>query len=396
MRDKCRWFFRYFLPKLPLFFIFLPFVILMRCLRPILWIRFFPISDRIGHAAGDIDIYLLEKNKGIQHSNGIEIFFPKHPSKCNQQLLKLWGRIIPVSRLAHWVSWVNNEIPGGKAHYNEGRPHQGRDIHGLSYKNPPQVSFTLSEQEQGEVLLREMGIPKDASFICVDVRDSLYLKHHIPGGDCSYHDYRDYSVENFVPAAKELIQRDYYVIRMGRLVEKDFPIRDPKIIDYANSPFRSDFADMYLISKCHFFVGSGGIESVARLFRKPIVYVDMIPVGRLHTWSENFLAIFKFLRDKKANRILKFRDMLVKDIGYASYTKEYEDRNFEVIENSPEDIRDVVLEMEERLKGKWVCTEKQEELQGRYWKEYPLAVGLHGANKSRIGSLFLEKYEDLF
>ncbi|MDE2027166.1 MAG: hypothetical protein KGJ11_01325, partial [Candidatus Omnitrophica bacterium] len=74
---------------------------------------------------------------------------------------------------------------------------------------------------------------------------------------------------------------------------------------------------------------------------------------------------------------------------------EFGDRALELRENSPEDIRGAVMEMEGRLRGRGEMKEYQEGLQDQFWQNYPLVAGLHGTNKSRIGTLFLEKYKDL-
>ncbi len=395
MKKDGKWFLKFFLPKLPLFILFLPVVILIRCLRPLIWIRFFPISDRIGHAAGDVDMYVVEKKMGLYHSKAIDIFCASHLTKVNQQIVKLWSRVLPVSTLAHWVSWVNMEIPGWEAHYCFGRFDQSRDIYLLTYKTPPQVSFTPSENERGEALLRSMGVPKGASIVCFHGRDSLYLADLVPGKDWSCHDFRDFSIGNYALAAQELVSRGYYVIRMGKIVKEKFPLVHPQVIDYANSPFRSDFADIYIIAQCHFFVGQSGIESVARLFRKPVVYTNYIPVGYVHTWSDKFLTIIKLFRHRKESRFLNFKEIFIEELRNAVATKEYQDRDIEVLENSPEEIRDVVLEMEERLKEQWQSTEAQEGLQRQFWKLYPLDPRLHIVNKARMGTKFLEKYQDL-
>jgi len=395
MKKDWKWFLTIFLPKLPIFILFLPVVILMRCLRPILWIQLFPIDYRIGHTAAEPDTYLLEKKFEAQPSRAKIIFFPLRPTKINQQLVKMWSRVLPVSTCGYWVDWVNMEIPGGKAHQYQLRPQLTRDINHLTYRNPPPVAFTPREEEQGEALLRSMGIPKGAPFVCIHGRDSAFLDHHVPGADWAYHNYRDFSIGNFALAAQELVRRGYYVIRIGRLVKEKFPITDTKVIDYANSHFRSDFADIYLIAKCQFFVGQSGIESVARLFRKPIVYTNFIPIGYLHTWSSSFLSIVKLLKNKKENRLLSFKEMLHPDIRHAYDTKEFESRGLEVIENSPEEVCDAVVEMEERLKLQWKTTDEQEELQRQFWKGFPFDTGIHGENKSRVGSLFLEKYRFL-
>jgi hypothetical protein len=50
--------------------------------------------------------------------------------------------------------------------------------------------------------------------------------------------------------------------------------------------------------------------------------------------------------------------------------------------------------MEERLKGTWVITEEDEDLQRRFWSLFKPGE-LHGKIYSRIGAAFIRKYKAL-
>ena len=64
------------------------------------------------------------------------------------------------------------------------------------------------------------------------------------------------------------------------------------------------------------------------------------------------------------------------------------------LENSPEDITDAVLEMDDRLNGTWEETKEDQALQQAFWEivesdKYKRPPG------TRIGAKFLRKYQDL-
>jgi hypothetical protein len=64
----------------------------------------------------------------------------------------------------------------------------------------------------------------------------------------------------------------------------------------------------------------------------------------------------------------------------------------EGIENTPEEISAVTIEMDERLNGTWETTEEDEELQQKFWT-------LFGPNKLkssdlRIGAEFLRQHRE--
>ncbi len=394
-QNLLKWLFGIVLPKLPFFLSALPFVFLMRILRPFIWIRLCPIWERIGHATGNIDVYLLEHKHGKrQDIRAINLYYPNTPEKCNQQLVKMWARVIPVSRFWRRVSWANQEIPGWEPFFFDGE-RQDRDIYGLTNDAPPPVSFTLEEEAHGQKILRAMGIPKDKPFICLHARDSAFLDKLLPTVNWTYHNYRDVNIANYVSAAQQLVARGYYVIRMGAVVKEKFPFSSSGIIDYANMSWRDDFMDIYLSSKCHFFIGSGsGLDCVASLFRKQLLYVNFIPMGLVPAWSFKVLIIFKKIWIKEEKRFMKFREMLELGKARAPDTRFYEDRGLEVVENTPEEIRDAVIEKEERIKGCWQARDEDERLQSRFWALYE-PNEFNQVFNARIGSGFLRQYRDL-
>ena len=58
---------------------------------------------------------------------------------------------------------------------------------------------------------------------------------------------------------------------MGKAVNKKIENANPKIIDYANSKFRSDFLDIFLGYRCSFCIRTAGFGGVPEIFRKPLV-----------------------------------------------------------------------------------------------------------------------------
>ncbi len=385
------WVFATVLPKVFIFLVTLPLIILIRVMRPFIWIRFIPVSERIGHGIGNIEVYLLERRAGLRPSKAVDIFYPDRPWKCNRQVIKMWQRILPLYDFVYWIVWANWGNPLLAAHcYNP--PNNDRDIHGLSNDTPPMASFTKKEDDRGTKLLRDMGIPPGSSIVCFHARDNAYLNELKPQNNWSYHDHRDANIDNYTLAIKELVARGDYVIRMGSVVNKAFAWKHPQVIDYAMSPWRCDFADMYLISRCHFYIGNNsGLEWGGMFFRKQLVFVNRIPMKNVCAWSPDFLNIFKKLWLIREKRFLTFREMLD---CFPEGEGDYQKAGIEVIENTPEEILDVVVEKEERMKGCWQTNDEYEELQHRFWELFT-PDELHQVFKARVGSKFLLQNKDL-
>ena len=388
--------------KLPLYVLAIPTVLIIRFIRPWLLVRLWGlISTRIGHFALNTELYLCEYKAGINKPSQrhIDIFFMGGKPICNQQLAIMWHRLLRIwpTLILGPITNINQLIPGGKLHEIDSNIQGDRDVHNLLDRFPPHIKFTTEEESRGEVGLRAMGITEGAMFVCLNVRDSAYLDSHFAYNDWNYHNFRDCDVQNSVLAAEELAERGYFVIRMGAKVLAAMNSPHPKVIDYATNGMRSDFMDIYLGAKCAFCISSGGgFDSIPIIFRRPVVYVNMSPIGVLSTFSDKFLAILKHHVDAGSNRELSLSEIVTNDIGYIQTTSDFESKGVVPTENTPEEIRDVVIEMAERLNGTWQAHQEDEVLQQRFWGIFPSDAidvykgnPLHGEIRARFGAAFL-------
>lgn len=380
-----------FLLSLP---VALPAVLLVRSLRPLVRIRFGAlISLRIGHFAANTELYLCERDAGIHPPNAIDIFYHMKPI-CNRQLQKMWERTgkLRIVQLASVLDRINRLLPGSLPHVAP-LP-DDRDRLGLLTRFSPHLAFTDEEERRGRIALQALGVPEGTPFVCFHARDSAYLDT-VLDGDFHYHDYRDSCIHNHIPAVEELARRGYFAIRTGAIVREKLATRNPRIIDYATNGRRTEFLDVFLGSKCRFFVSVGaGIDAIPTIFLKPIVFVNYVPVEYVRSWSPNFITIFKkhWLRDE--HRFLTFREILHSGIGRFLFTEQFEQHGIELLENTPEEITAVTVEMEERLKGTWQATEEDEELQHRFWTLFKPSE-LNGVFRARIGAEFLRQNREL-
>ena len=90
---------------------------------------------------------------------------------------------------------------------------------------------------------------------------------------------------------------------------------------------------------------------------------------------------------------MSFSEIINLEFGSIDTNEIFAKLNLELIENTPKEIRDVTIEMDERLNGTWVTTEEDEELQKRFWS-------LFGPDKLkslnlRIGTEYLRQNKEL-
>ena len=108
--------FRLILRVFPLLVIAIPAVVVIRLIRPWLLVRWGSlITWRLGHFAADTELYLCERDAGIDRppKRYVDLFFIAKPI-CNQQLAEMWRRVLRI-----WPIWLrtpmnlaNRLIPG--------------------------------------------------------------------------------------------------------------------------------------------------------------------------------------------------------------------------------------------------------------------------------------------
>lgn len=375
----------------------IPLVLLVRSLRPLVVIRFgCLINNRIGHLAGNTEFYLCKHELSNDGRKTID-FFCYAPDTANKQLMKMWSQTLKISPLIYPLWNLNRLLPGGKRHdIDLSFGNQFEYFRDLLAQTKAHVAFTSEEENFGYSALGEMGISKDTPFICFHARDSVYLNSQFPGRDWKYHDYRDANIENFLPAAEEMTKRGYFAIRMGAVVNQPLSISNPKVIDYSIK-HRTDFLDIFLTAKCKFFIGTNaGIADVADIFRKPIVRTNVTQFfAEIALCGKKDLFIPKKLWLKEKGRFMTFREMVSSPVWESYYSEQFEQAGLEVIENTPEEILDIVIEMDERLEGKWENTSEDERLQSRFWSILAEAGKLKRPPVSRIGARFLRQNQEL-
>jgi putative glycosyltransferase (TIGR04372 family) len=360
---------------------------LVRVLRPIVTIRFGNLFvSRLGHLAGNTECYLCEKDSGINRPKRVIDIWCPQGKPANEQLLKMFSRVVRISDFGGLVASVGSRFEWFKTHHVFNDSQWGRDIHNLMEKYPPHLKFTKADIARGERGLRLLGLPPSAKWVCIAARDSMFLKMSEPWQDYSYHDFRNSSIQNYREAAMALMDRGYYVLRMGQFVEEPMQLQAPQFIDYARHPLRCDFMDVYLGAKCAFTISNGlGFDGIPMIFRRPICFVNETPFEYLSTWMKDSLAIWK--HHVKDGKRMTPAEIVASGAGLFHTSQQYRDAGITLVENTAAEILDVALEM------LTLPTEAQP-----FWDSYPRSnsphngLPLHGEIKLRISSKFLASY----
>ena len=349
----------------PLVIALTPIVLLIRLIKPIICIRFgFFWAERIGHYAFDVEYFLTEKELDSDTHKKIDLFFYKG-KPCNTFFDQLVRENLIITFICKPLYLTNNIIPGGKAHtlLPAIRRVDSRDRDLLFSKVNNQL--TIDENIDGLNYLEQIGLKEKDKFVCLIARDSAYLKKHLPKNDYSYHNYRDTNILDYKESVLSLIKRGYWVFRMGKNVNDPLNIENQMAIDYANSTDRSDFLDIWLMANCTFCISNGtGLDEVARIFRKPAVKVDYIPINVIDSF-DYCITVPKHLIWKKTSDPLTLSEHLVH--SYA-HSEKYNAAGILIKDLSPLEKKQAILELENRISGSWISNDHDEMLQSQFWK----------------------------
>lgn len=231
----------------------------------------------------------------------------------------------------------------------------------------PIISYTREEELDAANKLKMMGI--SGEYICIFARDGAYLQWQTCNPAYSFNSIRDMDISFFESSENYLAEKGIKTIRMGKLVNGAVNLSN--CIDYATE-YHSDLMDIYLLQKCKFYAGSiSGIVLLAQFQGVPTVLLGVVEIGGHHSIPHrtNDIYIPKKIYSKKEKRFLKFTEMwdaemAAKDmIKMAQY---YQEQELEFVECSREEIREAIIEMNEKIDGVYREGEEEKELQKRY------------------------------
>lgn len=376
------------------------------CIRPIVTLRLKNLrSDRIGHFAHDVEMYLCMEDMRHDKRKKVDVFYCEK-EVCNEQLKKMWERqifILPHHRFVfavfEMITRALRLLPKGDEHIIAVSAARWSKIPLCPLaETKPHLSFTTEDETVAQGLLTSLGIEGNTQFVCVYGRDSEYLRRQFPHMDWSHHDVRDMDIQTVLPTAEWLVAQGYYVIRMGSLVKEPLNTTTPGIVDYATSGLHSDFLDIFLSAKCDFFLGvPGGIVAVPTIFRKPLGLINWINIQNVFNWDVYGTIITKKIWHISTRRFFTYRETL--QLNAANPRKALggllndlaQAKEIEIVDNTPEEILLLAQEVEGRIAGNWQTTAEDEEMQRRFRSIFDANEGVRTHSHVRLGTEFLRQ-----
>ena len=367
-----------------------PLALLARLVWPIFRIRFGEVDGgRIGHLIGSCELYICQNKLGYFDNVADFFYFGNKP--VNLAVVKLFRKNMCFLSAVKYIGQANSRLfPNNPNTVTL----SGRDTENLYGRVGSSVILEPILKPGDRKWLETNNIQSTRPVVLFANRDKAYLKKKDGLIDSSYHDFRNCSVSDFLPMAQAMAERGYMAIRMGTEVEHALNSNEPLIFDYPNSDV-TDERDLYFASQCKFFIGTtSGISDLARLYRKPLALVNSAPFLWMTTLKSDGTSLWipKPLWDLSENRYLTLSQIISKNLGMLHRTKDYEELGIKVIDNTPEEILNVAIEMDQMVDGTLTVSSEEEKLLEKFWN---LALNGNSRNgQAQISKSFLMQHSD--
>lgn len=253
----------------------------------------------------------------------------------------------------------------------------------------PLLKLNDSDKARGRDALEELGIPRDAWFVGLHVRDSGYHRE----GAHSTQKHRNAPIENYLLAIQYIVQQGGYVLRMGDPSMQ--PANSEKgLVEYALSKQKSDWMDVFLCAESSFFIGTtSGLTNAVISFNTPCMLVNCIS-NFSQLWNRNVQFIHKLCWSHAKNRYLKLKEVIDDDFRWKLMsTKTIEEEGIEVYNNDADDILLAVMDMLDPIDPASAGNREYAEVVELYNK---LVSDNHRFGNAKPGLRFFKKYQDVF
>jgi putative glycosyltransferase (TIGR04372 family) len=252
----------------------------------------------------------------------------------------------------------------------------------------PLLRLTPDDLAFGHRQLAAMGVPGGAWFVSLHVRSAGYHRE----GRTAFQAHRNADVRSYLPAIREVVRRGGWVVRLGDRTMEPFPTV-PGLIDYAHSRFKSERMDVFLCGAARFLVGvASGMSYVPACFGVPAALTNWVS-NSLPMAGRGDLFLPKLLRRKADGRVLTFDEWFSRPVRDASYAGDILTvRGFEVVDNTPEELRELVAEMLDQLDGTVTYTPADAARRAAF-ATLGRAHGCRGF--ARVGRDFLRRHAEL-
>ena len=243
----------------------------------------------------------------------------------------------------------------------------GRNLNTFSrklHRRDTLIRLSSSEVNTCKEFLHNIVADNRKGFVCMNFRDDLYNRS-ISLIKKEY-DLRNSKPQTYIAAAETLAAMGYTVFRMGAVVKEPLESKHPQVVDYATNSMRTELLDIFLGAHCTFTISTGsGWDSVPTIFRRPIMFVNQLPVFAPSALTLPLVTYPKTLLGGQTGDTLNLEDLIDREIAHRANSQAYKDAGVEIRDLSSEELVEAVTEIAQRVEGTFVETPEQKEMQAK-------------------------------
>jgi putative glycosyltransferase (TIGR04372 family) len=246
---------------------------------------------------------------------------------CGRSLGEEWN-FPHLGKRKYWPT-VSNKDQAGKFYADS--------IHKIMEK-PHEISLNSFDYDKCLAKLNAYGLDLlSKKYICLHVRDTGYYN------DPWRRTYRNADIDNYSLALDYLINKGYYVVRLGDPKTKPLSYYSDLVLDYPFLALRSPEMDLFLTKCCSFFIGmQSGMNIVAELFDKPILQVNMYEPFFCAPLKSIDRGLLKKAYYKDSEKPLSLSEWFNLPFKYMDYRSLHSDSDIIFKENDPQEILEAV------------------------------------------------------
>lgn len=376
-------------------FIFFPIILIFRILHKKFNIRLGLLDfSRIGHAVSFSANYLIERQ--IDSKKYIDIIFSSNDTSNHFIKKKISKKIT----FFNFQIFYNLFIYCYKYWFKDQNYLIKFNISSLGKTSEIKNFLHFSEKEKTSIekSLLELGVTKNDKWICIHNRDDAYLNLMYPNKDWSYHNYRNFPINDLLKVCKKMIENGYTVIRVGSIVKEALKFNHPKLIDYHLLKNKSDLLESYLLTNAHLYFGSdSGIFNISMVNKIPFSFINFPSVTNMvkyYSWSP-VPFIFK-LKKNENNEIISLSKLLENSLDDMFKLDEFKKNKIQLINNTPDEIEDLFneIDLKGELKQKFINDTENKYLEKKFWEIFDSCSKIDNFPKikPKIGRKFLKNH----
>ena len=258
--------------------------------------------------------------------------------------------------------------------------------------------FCLSDKHRnmGEKVLKKLGLPKDAWYVTLHVREPSY-RAETPGNTTE--NWRNANPLDYLKACEIITRAGGWVFRMGDSSMTPLPPM-PQVIDYALNDIRSDWMDVFLGATCRFLIGTGsGYYIIPAFFGVPVMFTNFPGFIQYYGLKSHDLYLPRWLKNNQTNKLISFKEYMSPPAGNYNSIKHFHNAGLTWIENTPEELVVATEEMLERTDDGFSSTIQDTDLQSCFKilaETSGLKYGVPAVKAfAPISRDFLERHADL-